>query len=172
MPKGEKGDAAITVFIEILMALGAILLTAAIALSQTDARNGNGFAVAGVFSVLGAVLLAIGYFVFDPMIRRASRWRQRQLAETASGPTGTLVIEEARYGAEGFAVEDRTAQVRGRVRDDRLDFPVDNNELGPDPAPGQPKKLWVRYRLGNSASTEVVFHESERCVIPPESETA
>lgn len=59
----------------------------------------------------------------------------------------TLEIIEAIYGAGAFQMN-VTPKVRQFVRDNALDIAADPAILGGDPAPGQGKRLRVRYRFG------------------------
>jgi hypothetical protein len=66
------------------------------------------------------------------------------------GPAGRIIIEEARYGAhDGGACDARDAIQRNVGWRRHFDVLV-GNELCGDPAHGQPKRLHVRYRCGDS----------------------
>lgn len=68
------------------------------------------------------------------------------LAVTARAQS-SLEIVEAIYGVGAFQMN-VTQKVRALVRDNKLDVAADPAILGGDPAPGQGKRLLVRYRFG------------------------
>jgi hypothetical protein len=55
-----------------------------------------------------------------------------------------LRVNSARYGA-GRQTRDVTGRVQSMVRNGTLNFRVNNDSLGGDPAPGQSKQLYLRY---------------------------
>ena len=56
---------------------------------------------------------------------------------------------------EGTSSKDVTDRVREHLKDGALTVPVNNQELGGDPAPQQRKQLRVRYTLGGEAHDDV-----------------
>lgn len=78
---------------------------------------------------------------------------------------GSLVIDEARYGADRRWV-DVTQALRAQVRGDRFETEVRNELFGADPAPGQRKMLMVTYRLGRAQPTTVSVAERDTLRLP------
>lgn len=65
-----------------------------------------------------------------------------------------LEILRAEYrGSYGRSL-DVTQLLRERVQSGRLVVRVDNRTLGGDPAPGQPKRLWIEFRAAGSTRTQ------------------
>jgi hypothetical protein len=76
-----------------------------------------------------------------------------------------LTIIKAVYG-EGRHSRDVTGILRSNIRDGRLEFPVNNDSLGGDPAHGVHKTLWVSYSVGGRDPQEVRVDEGNRIVLP------
>ena len=79
--------------------------------------------------------------------------------------SGRLTIIRAMYG-EGDHRRDVTGILRSNIRDGRLEFPVNNNSLGGDPAHGAHKTLWVSYSVGGRDPQEVRVDEGNRITLP------
>lgn len=83
----------------------------------------------------------------------------------ARAPGGRLVIESARYGADGRWA-DVTDALRAQARGERLEAEVRNELFGVDPAPRRRKTLEVTYRRGNGPSSTVRVGETEVIRLP------
>ncbi|HEX8957024.1 MAG TPA: hypothetical protein VF798_12150 [Burkholderiaceae bacterium] len=76
------------------------------------------------------------------------------------GPAGRIILEDARYGVSDGPSCDARGTIQQMVGWRRhADIPVGNNLCG-DPAYGNPKILFVRYRCGNSESASVQAPEN------------
>ncbi len=82
-----------------------------------------------------------------------------------------LTIHSAVYGTGPTNDADVTRCVENAVRD-ALVIPVDNNFLGCDPAPNQPKRLSLEYSYGNQVRIPVSAPESSRLILPEDSRIA
>lgn len=77
-----------------------------------------------------------------------------------------LTIQSARYGAHP-KWKDVTTLVSLWVEGNKIDMPVENDVLGPDPYRGKAKTLEVTYTVGDSPSTHTVtVHEHDRLRLP------
>lgn len=66
-------------------------------------------------------------------------------------------IAKAEYGdVNGRYRVDVTQRLQNMARNNRLDITVNNSTMGVDPAPGQPKQLFVRYTQMGRASERTV----------------
>ena len=78
----------------------------------------------------------------------------------------TLQIVQAEWrpnnGRHGRVV---TSRLQGMVRNNRLDITADNRTMGGDPAPGQPKELYLVYRYQRNNITRT-YGENSRVNIP------
>ncbi len=98
-------------------------------------------------------------------------WGEPKIAATNQngyGPNrgpGLLKIVSASYGTS-----DRQAGVtyrlRARVQNDQLKERADNDLAGADPAPQQPKTLWVTYTLGIGQEQRVQVRENQTISLP------
>jgi hypothetical protein len=75
-----------------------------------------------------------------------------------------LSIQRAIYGMSGKG-SDVTNRVRSMVRNDSLDFKVNNTNLGGDPNQGTKKTLKLSYTYMGRQQTRT-FNEGDRCRIP------
>jgi hypothetical protein len=82
-----------------------------------------------------------------------------------AGSAGPLTILSATYGA-GTRGVDVTARLQAQLRDNRLDVTVNNALAGTDPAPNQPKALWVSYRVGGGRAQQAQVAENARLSLP------
>lgn len=80
--------------------------------------------------------------------------------------TGSLRIVKAIYSAkDGTASADVTARLRTAIRNGRLDFPVENDPLGGDPAYLKEKQLTVEFNSAGKAGI-ITVPEHARLQIP------
>lgn len=77
---------------------------------------------------------------------------------------GRLKINNATYGRNGQGAN-VTNQVRSKIRNNSLDFKVDNNNLGGDPNKGADKILRISYSY-HGQTRAAQFKEGERCKLP------
>jgi hypothetical protein len=77
---------------------------------------------------------------------------------------GRLKINNATYGRNGQGAN-VTSQVRHMMRNNALDFKVNNNNLGGDPNKGADKILRISYTY-QGATRVAQFKEGERCRLP------
>jgi hypothetical protein len=70
-----------------------------------------------------------------------------------------VFVEDAEYGAHGVACDARRA-VRAEIERNHGNV-VAGNQLCGDPAHGQPKRLRIVYRCGDSEAVRVVARENE-----------
>jgi hypothetical protein len=82
-----------------------------------------------------------------------------------------LTIHSAAYGTGPKNDADVTKCLEDAVRD-ALVIPVDNNFLGCDPAPNQPKRLSLEYSYGNQVRMPVSAPEYSRLILPEDSRIA
>jgi hypothetical protein len=75
-----------------------------------------------------------------------------------------LRIDRAIYGMSGKG-NDVTNRVRSMVRNDSLDFKVNNTNLGGDPNQGTKKTLKLSYTYMGRQQART-FNEGDRCRIP------
>ena len=75
-----------------------------------------------------------------------------------------LRIDRAIYGMSGKG-SDVTNRVRSMVRNDSLDFKVNNTNLGGDPNQGTKKTLKLSYTYMGRQKAQT-FNEGDRCRIP------
>lgn len=80
-------------------------------------------------------------------------------------PYGELQILQATYGIGRHSM-DVTARLQSLVRGPRFEARVDNDLAGGDPARGENKTLWIRYRLGNGRSQQVSVNEGDWLRLP------
>jgi|SRR5579862_1618589 len=92
----------------------------------------------------------------------ANDWSDRWNGQRNS----TLQIVQAEWrplnGRHGRVV---TPRLQGMVRNNRLDITADNKTMGGDPAPGQPKELYIVYRYQRQNITKR-FGENARVNLP------
>jgi hypothetical protein len=82
-------------------------------------------------------------------------------------PSHRAAIEWAEYRAEDGRRMDVTHRLQEALdRQGRVDLVVGNRSLGGDPAPGVPKRLWVRWRTASGRSREASWAEDQRLVLP------
>ncbi len=77
---------------------------------------------------------------------------------------GRLKINNATYGRNGQGAN-VTSQVRHMMRNNALDFKVNNNNLGGDPNKGADKILRISYTY-QGATRAAQFKEGDRCRLP------
>ena len=77
----------------------------------------------------------------------------------ANGRGGRVFVEDAEYGTH-FASCDARRAVRYQVERNRGSVRADNQLCG-DPARGEPKRLRIVYRCGDSEAVRVVARENE-----------
>jgi hypothetical protein len=78
-----------------------------------------------------------------------------------------LTIIDAQYVDASGKGANVTKRLNRRIRNGRLDVIVDNDTMGGDPSPFQPKKLIVVYRTAaRGVATTATFQEGTRAVIP------
>ena len=77
----------------------------------------------------------------------------------ANGRGGRVFVEDAEYGTH-FASCDARRAVRYQVERNRGTVRADNQLCG-DPAHGEPKRLRIVYRCGDSEAVRVVAREDE-----------
>lgn len=94
-----------------------------------------------------------------------SGWNDGWNGQAPGAGTGPLRIVSATYGVGNRAV-DVTAQLQERLRDNRLDLTVNNDLAGTDPAPNQPKALWVTYTVGNGRAQQAQVNENGSLRLP------
>ena len=75
-----------------------------------------------------------------------------------------LQITRARYGA-GNRTSDVTSRLNSQIQGDQLNFQVNNDSMGGDPAPGQAKTLTVQYAL-DGQTNQVVINEGDTLRLP------
>jgi|SRR5579863_7423110 hypothetical protein len=75
-----------------------------------------------------------------------------------------LSVDKAIYGMSGKG-SDVTFRVRSMIRNNSLDFKVNNTNLGGDPNKGTNKTLKVTYIYGGRRMSKIV-NEGDRCRIP------
>lgn len=80
-----------------------------------------------------------------------------------------LVIHYAVYGTSPHNDVVITDTLNDCSRD-ALVIPVDNNLVSHDPAPNQPKRLFLKYSYGNASIFEVSRPEGSRLILPEDSE--
>jgi alpha-L-rhamnosidase len=100
----------------------------------------------------------------------AKDWQAKWITAGRATPaaTVTLVIRRATYAAvEGGGTMDATEVLASRVRDNRLNLPVNNATLGLDPAPNKVKRLRVEYELGGVPLSKEI-NENQSLVLPEE----
>ncbi len=96
-------------------------------------------------------------------------WRSKWVYPAAPKRTATVNIASATYESRDHKVKkDVTAAVRAAVRDGALRMSVINDALGGDPAKDAPKRLRLRYTIGDGPEVEQVFDEKAAIAIPPE----
>lgn len=117
-----------------------------------------GFAALGT-SLLILFLASIG--------SRSHRWfSSMPLAPATVAPKPSrLTIHSAVYGVESYRDSDVTSIVRD-VSADGIVVPIDNNSMGGDPAPGQLKRLTVRYSYGGMHNLIATRPEGAILVLP------
>jgi hypothetical protein len=81
---------------------------------------------------------------------------------TAALAQGT--IASATYGA-GRRRADVTSRVQSMVQNGTLNFRVNNDNMGGDPAPGQVKELHIRIRQWNGRTRDYKFQEQSQVVL-------
>jgi len=68
----------------------------------------------------------------------------------------TPQIVSAWYGTEEYTVGvDVTEVVKDFFESGKDEFPVTNDQLGIDPIPCQPKKIWITYSLNSGELTKI-----------------
>ena len=77
---------------------------------------------------------------------------------------GALQINSAVYGS-GYRTSDVTSRLNSRIQNDQLDFQVNNDSMGGDPAPNQAKTLTVHYAQ-NGRTSQVVVNEGDTLRLP------
>ncbi len=78
-----------------------------------------------------------------------------------------IVIEKAVYRSMGSKEgRDVTAAVRQLIQPAGLDFRVENDLLGGDPAPMKPKELFLSYKIGSGKSRTLTVREKGQVMIP------
>ena len=83
---------------------------------------------------------------------------------------GKLEITRATYGDQSLGrTSDVTPQLQQRLRDGKLEVPVDNNLCG-DPAEGVLKQLRVEYTIGNVALVKRVYEGNTLRLVEPGAE--
>jgi hypothetical protein len=75
-----------------------------------------------------------------------------------------LHVDKAIYGMSGKG-SDVTLRVRSMIRNNSLDFKVNNTNLGGDPNKGTNKTLKLTYTYGARRMSKIV-NEGDRCRIP------
>ena len=84
---------------------------------------------------------------------------------------GKLAITRATYGDQSLGrTSDVTAQLQQRLRDGKLEVPVDNNLCG-DPAEGVLKQLRVEYTIGDVALVKRAYEGNTLSIVEPGAET-
>jgi len=83
---------------------------------------------------------------------------------TGNSNTGALQINRATYGS-GYRSSDVTARLASQIQNDQLNLRVNNDTMGGDPAPNQPKALTVQYAL-NGRTNQVVINEGDLLRLP------
>jgi hypothetical protein len=101
---------------------------------------------------------------------RGGKWGQGSAQGGWNGTVSTGVADwiniiRAEYGS-GSRSRDVTEQVRSLTRDGRLDITVNNGTMATDPAPGQPKSLWVTYSVGNRGEQQIRVNEGQPLRLP------
>jgi hypothetical protein len=84
------------------------------------------------------------------------------LATLALAQGGT--IASATYGA-GRRRADVTGRVQSMVQNGTLNFRVNNDSMGGDPAPGQVKELHIRVRQWNGRTRDYKFQEQSQVTL-------
>ncbi len=88
----------------------------------------------------------------------------RRNAAAIYGSSAWKVIGEDAQREPSQQTADVTAKVRALVSSGKLDFAVSLSALGGDPAPGVPKEVTVKYKLGGKAGS-ITRAENERVTI-------
>lgn len=137
-----------------------------------------------ICAVLTSLVASVAFYYVDLMQKQATvRTTDSVLYEMAEieqgcGPTASDIASSARpsaearglnvlsaqYGADGYPWKDVTSILNGRIINARLQVPVTNEELGPDPVPNVKKKIKVQYVL-NGKSCLITVPEGEELLI-------
>jgi len=101
---------------------------------------------------------------------RGGKWGQSGGQGGWDGSVSTGVADwvnviRAEYGG-GSRSRDVTERLRSLTRNGRLDITVNNGTMAVDPAPGQPKSLWVSYSVGNRGEQQIRVNEGQRLRLP------
>lgn len=161
-----------------MILLGASTISAGIgafvASTMTNENDARWWFLAAGFCLVAAVFTWLSYFVVHPAFvkaeaRRAITLKQaRKTKAEARSPTG-LAVHAALYGTEERPDDwaGVTEYVQAQIADGQLDFMVENELLGGDPAGGLPKVLRISYqtRWMHEAKKEE-FAEHTRVVLP------
>lgn len=94
-----------------------------------------------------------------------SGWNGGWNGQAPAAGAGPLRIVNAAYGVGKLAV-DVTSRLQASVRDNRIDVTVNNDLAGSDPAPNQPKSLWVSYTVGGGRTQQAQVNENGRLSLP------
>jgi hypothetical protein len=77
-----------------------------------------------------------------------------------------LIIHYAGYGIGEEQYQDVTTTLRGYIRNNKLNVPVDGSTFRCDPYRGIPKHVWVQYSYRDRSVKEKIRHEGDRLMLP------
>jgi len=81
------------------------------------------------------------------------------------GNSQLRIVQAEWRPADGTKGRNVTSRLQGMVRNNRLDITADNKTMAGDPAPGQPKQLYLAYQ-SRGRSNSVTVGENGRVNIP------
>ena len=80
--------------------------------------------------------------------------------------TKGLVIHQAWHGLGPEQQEDVTILLRGQIRDNKLNIPIDGTIFPHDPYRGEKKHVWVEYSYRSRRKKEKIRPDGERLILP------
>jgi hypothetical protein len=80
--------------------------------------------------------------------------------------TKGLVIHYAGHGIGDEQYADVTTLLRGYIRNNRLNVPIDGTTFPDDPYRGKKKHVWVRYSYRSRTIKEKTRHDGDRMILP------
>jgi alpha-L-rhamnosidase len=101
-------------------------------------------------------------------LREPGDWQAKWITEGDVTPTARLKLLAASYETTNRkTTKDLLAILRPKVHDGRLDFIVESDYLGGDPAKDARKQLTVRYTLNDGPEITEILREGAHASLPP-----